>query len=230
MVSRVKFGVVGLDAMLSGGVLEKSVCAIVGTYGTGKTMFALQFAYEGLSRGEKVIYISLDEREELLRATIAQKGWDTEGFGDRFYLLRLDPTDFNLAISSIKSELPALIRSTGASRVIIDPISLFEGLFVDEAVRRQEMFRFVEVMRDEACTLVLTSETDAANPDGSRYGLAEYLADTVVLLRYIRSPGLTEVHLALEVVKMRRSAHSREIKPFEIHEDEITVYSEASLF
>jgi KaiC domain protein len=226
----VKFGVVGLDAMLSGGVLEKSVCAIVGTYGTGKTMFALQFAYEGLSRGEKVIYISLDEREELLRATIAQKGWDTERFGDRFYLLRLDPTDFNLAISSIKSELPALIRSTGASRVIIDPISLFEGLFVDEAVRRQEMFRFVEVMRDEACTLVLTSETDAANPDGSRYGLAEYLADTVVLLRYIRSPGLTEVHLALEVVKMRRSAHSREIKPFEIHEDEITVYSEASLF
>jgi len=226
----VKFGVVGLDAMLSGGILEKSVCAIVGTYGTGKTMFALQFAYEGLSRGEKVIYISLDEREELLRATIAQKGWDTEGFGDRFYLLRLDPTDFNLAISSIKSELPALIRSTGASRVIIDPISLFEGLFVDEAVRRQEMFRFVEVMRDEACTLVLTSETDAANPDGSRYGLAEYLADTVVLLRYIRSPGLTEVHLALEVVKMRRSAHSREIKPFEIHEDEITVYSEASLF
>ena len=216
--------------MLSGGILEKSICAIVGTYGTGKTMFALQFAYEGLSRGEKVIYISLDEREELLRATIAQKGWDTEGFGDRFYLLRLDPTDFNLAISSIKSELPALIRSTGASRVIIDPISLFEGLFVDDSVRRREMFRFIEVMRDEACTLVLTSETDAANPDGSRYGLAEYLADTVVLLRYIRSPGLTEVHLALEVVKMRRSAHSREIKPFEIHEDEITVYSEASLF
>jgi len=86
------------------------------------------------------------------------------------------------------------------------------------------------VMRDEACTLVLTSETDATNPEGSRYGLVEYLADTVVLLRYIRSAGLTEVHLALEVVKMRRSAHSREIKPFEILQDQIMVYSEASLF
>ena len=225
-----KFGVEGLDAMLSGGLLEGSICAVVGTYGTGKTTFALQFAYEGLRRREKVIYISLEEREELLRATIAQKGWDMNFFGEGFYLLKLDPTDFNLAISSIKSELPALIENTGASRVIIDPISLFEGLFVDDSVRRREMFRFIEVMRDEACTLVLTSETDAVNPDGSRYGLAEYLADTVVLLRYIRSPGLTEVHLALEVVKMRRSAHSREIKPFEIHEDEITVYSEASLF
>lgn len=216
--------------MLFGGLLEQSICAIVGTYGTGKTMFALQFAYKGLSQGDGVIYISLEEREELLRATMAQKGWDLEGFGDRFFLLRLDPTDFNLAISSIKSELPALIRSTGASRVIIDPISLFEGLFLDEATRRQEMFRFIEVMRDEGCTLVLTSETGPADPDGSRYGLVECLADTVILLRYIRSAGFTEVYLALEVVKMRRSRHSREIKPFDILENEIMVYSEASLF
>ncbi|MDV4342033.1 KaiC domain-containing protein [Methanoculleus sp. YWC-01] len=227
---RVKFGVEGLDAMLLGGLLERSICALVGTYGTGKTTFGLQFAYEGLRQGEKVIYISLEEREELLRATMAQKGWDTEAFSDRFYLLKLDPTDFNLAISSIKSELPALIKSTGASRVIIDPISLFEGLFEDASDRRREMFRLIEVMRDEDCTLALTSETDVANPDGSKYGLVEYLADTVILLRYIRSPGLTEVHLALEVVKMRRSAHSREIKPFEILQDQIMVYSEASLF
>jgi len=226
----VKFGVEGLDAMISGGLPEKSICAIIGTYGTGKTTFALQFAYEGLLQGESVIFISLEEREELLRATMAQKGWDTEVFGDRFSLLRLDPTDFNLAISSIKSELPRLIRSVGASRVIIDPISLFEGLFPDSAVRRQEVFRFVEVMRDEECTLIMTSETDTANPDGSRYGLIEYLSDTVILLRYIRSERLTEVHLALEVVKMRRSPHSREIKPFEILENQITVYSEASLF
>ncbi len=230
MRERVKFGVEGLDAMLSRGLPQESICAIIGTYGTGKTTFALQFAYEGLSRGENVIYISLEEREELLRATMAQKGWETEAFGDRFYLLRLDPTDFNLAISSIKSELPQLIESVGASRVIIDPISLFEGLFLDEAARRQEVFRFIEVMRDENCTLVLTSETDTSNPDGSRYGLIEYLADTVILLRYIRSEKLTEVHLALEVVKMRRSPHSREIKPFEILENQIMVYSEASLF
>ncbi len=78
---------------------------------------------------------------------------------------------------------------------------------------------------------MLTSETSPANQYGSRYGLVEYLADTVVLLRYVRSRGLTEVYLVLEVVKMRRSPpHSREIKPFEILQNEIMVYSEASLF
>jgi KaiC domain protein len=216
--------------MLSGGLLENSICAMIGTYGTGKTTFALQYAYEGLKRGESVIYISLEEREEILRAIMGQKGWDMDAFGDRFFLIRLDPTDFNLAISSIKSELPALISTLQASRVVIDPISLFEGLFEDESIRRKEMFKFVEVMRDEKCTLLLTSETDKTHQDVSRYGLIEYLADTVVLLRYVRSAGLTEVHLALEVVKMRRSPHSREIKPFEILEDQIMVYSEASLF
>ncbi|MFA7563202.1 MAG: KaiC domain-containing protein [Methanoculleus sp.] len=230
MAGRVKFGIVGLDEMLAGGLLDRSICTIIGAYGTGKTTFALQFAYEGLQQGERVIYISLKEREEILQATMAQKGWKTEDFGDRFSLLRLDPTDFNLAISSIKSELPALIRSTGATRVIIDPISLFEGIFVDESVRRREMFRLTEVMRDENCTLLLTSEGGTVNRDGSTHGLVECLSDTVILLRYVRSRGFTEVHLTIEVAKMRRSAHSREIKPFDILQDEIVVYSEASLF
>ncbi len=101
-----------------------------------------------------MIYISLEEREELLQATMAQKGWDMEAFDDRFYLLRLDPTDFNLAVSSIKSELPRSHREHGSLKGDHRPISLFEGgLFEDEADRRQEMFRLIEVMRDEDCTL-----------------------------------------------------------------------------
>jgi KaiC/GvpD/RAD55 family RecA-like ATPase len=60
--------------------------------------------------------------------------------------------------------------------------------------------------------------------------LIEYLADTVILLRYVRPSDLTDVHLALEVVKMRISAHSREIKPYEIQQDQVLVYSEANVF
>jgi len=49
-------------------------------------------------------------------------------------------------------------------------------------------------------------------------------------LRYIRPSDLTDVHLALEVVKMRMSTHSREIKPYEIMQDQVMVYSEANVF
>jgi KaiC/GvpD/RAD55 family RecA-like ATPase len=76
----------------------------------------------------------------------------------------------------------------------------------------------------------MTSETHRDNMFSSRHGLIEYLADTVILLRYVRPSDLTNVYLALEVVKMRMSSHSREIKPFDILQDKISVYSEANVF
>jgi len=78
--------------------------------------------------------------------------------------------------------------------------------------------------------MMMTSETDSNNAFSSRHGLIEYLADTVIVLRYVHSSDLTDVHLALEVVKMRMSSHSREIKPYEIEQTQVTVYSEANVF
>ena len=226
-----KVGIIGLDDMLGGGLIPGSICAIIGTYGTGKTTFALQFIWEGLKKGEHIIYISLEEREERIFEYMLQKGWDVTPFMNKsLFVIKLDPTDFNLANNRIKNELPRLIMQVNAHRVVIDPISLFEDLFDSDSIRRQEMFRFVESMRDQKCTIMMTSETDKDNPFSSRHALIEYLADTVILLRYVRPSDLTDVHLALEVVKMRMSAHSREIKPYEIQQDQVLVYSEANVF
>jgi KaiC domain protein len=228
---RMKVGIIGLDDMLGGGLIPGSICAIIGTYGTGKTTFSLQFVWEGLKKGEHIIYISLEEREERIMEYMVQKGWDIGPFLNKsLFVIKLDPTDFNLANNRIKNELPRLIKQVNANRVVIDPISLFEDLFDSDSVRRQEMFRFVEGLRDQKCTIMMTSETDKDNPFSSRHSLIEYLADTVILLRYVRPSDLTDVHLALEVVKMRMSAHSREIKPYEIQQDQVLVYSEANVF
>jgi KaiC domain protein len=228
---RMRVGIIGLDDMLGGGLIPGSICAIIGTYGTGKTTFSLQFIWEGLKKGEHIIYISLEEREDRILEYMQQKGWDVKPFMNKsLFVIKLDPTDFNLANNRIKNELPRLIKQVNAHRVVIDPISLFEDLFETDSVRRQEMFRFVEGMRDQKCTIMMTSETDKDNPFSSRHSLIEYLADTVILLRYVRPSDLTDVHLALEVVKMRMSAHSREIKPYEIQQDQVLVYSEANVF
>ncbi len=228
---RVKVGIEGLDQMMEGGLVPRSITAIIGSYGTGKTSFALQFLWSGVLLGEHTIYISLEEREDRIFEYMSQKGWDYKQYINKFItVLKLDPLDFNLAINQIKNELPDLIRTLGATRVVIDPISLFEDLFESSSSRRQEMFRFVEVLHDQHCTVVMTSETDRDNPYASRHGLVEYLCDTVIILRYVRPNDLTEVHLALEVVKMRMSGHSREIKPYEIFQDQIRVHSEANVF
>jgi len=224
-------GILGLDDMLGGGLIPGSICAIIGTYGTGKTTFSLEFVWDGLKKGENIIYISLEEREDRILTYMKQKGWDITPFLNKsLYVLKLDPTDFNVANNRIKNELPKLIEEVKASRVVIDPISLFEDLFNNDSERRQEMYRFMEGLRDRSCTIMLTSETHRDNVFSSRHGLIEYLSDTVILLRYVRPSDLTDVHLALEVVKMRMSAHSREIKPYEIEQDQVMVYSEANVF
>ena len=231
IAERVKVGILGLDDMLGGGLIPGSICAIIGTYGTGKTTFSLQFVWDGLTRGERVIYISLEEREERIFTYMKQKGWDITPFLNKaLYVIKLDPTDFNVANNRIKNELPKLIEEVKASRVVIDPISLFEDLFDNDSERRQEMYRFIEGLRDRNCTIMMTSETNRDNVFSSRHGLIEYLSDTVILLRYVRPSDLTDVHLALEVVKMRMSAHSREIKPYEIEQEQVMVYSEANVF
>jgi KaiC domain protein len=228
---RVKMGIMGLDDMLGGGLISGSICSIIGTYGTGKTTFSLEFAWDGLKKGENVIYISLEEREERIVSYMQQKGWDVTPYLNKsLYVIKLDPTDFNLANNRIKNELPKLIEEVKAHRVVIDPISLFGDLFTTDFERRQEMFRFIEGLRDKKCTIMMTSETDRDNVFASRHALIEYLSDTVILLRYVRPSDLTDVHLALEVVKMRMSAHSREIKPYELMQDQVLVYSEANVF
>ena len=228
---RVKVGIIGLDDMLGGGLLKKSICAIIGTYGTGKTTFSLEFVWDGLKNGEHVIYISLEESEDRIVEYMKMKGWDiTQYLNKTLYVIKLDPTDFELANNRIKKELPKLISDKNASRVVIDPISLFEDLFQTDAERRREMFHLIEDLRNKSCTVMMTSETDKENAFSSRHALIEYLADTVILLRYIRPSDLTDVHLALEVVKMRMSSHSREIKPYDIYQDKIDVHSEANVF
>jgi KaiC domain protein len=228
---RVKMGILGLDDMLGGGLIPGSICAIIGTYGTGKTTFSLDFVWDGLVKGERVIYLSLEEREERILSYMKQKGWDITPFLNKsLFVIKLDPTDFNVANNRIKNELPKLIEEVKASRVVIDPISLFEDLFDTDSERRQEMYRFMEGLRDRHCTIVMTSETHRDNVFSSRHGLIEYLSDTVILLRYVRPSDLTDVHLALEVVKMRMSSHSREIKPYEIEQSQVMVYSEANVF
>jgi KaiC domain protein len=228
---RVKVGIVGLDDMLGGGLIPGSITSIIGTFGTGKTTFALEFVWEGLKRGEKIIYISLEEREERIISYMKLKGWDVAPYLNKaLFVIKLDPTDFNLANNRIKNELPKLIEEVNATRVVIDPISLFEDLFTTDSERRREMYRFIEGLRDKNCTIMLTSETDRDNVFSSRHGLIEYLSDTVILLRYVRASDLTDVHLALEVVKMRMSSHSREIKPYELMQDQVLVYSEANVF
>ncbi len=79
------------------------------------TTFSLEFVWGGLKAGERIIYISLEEAGRRI-LYMEKKRWDVEQYLNKsLFIIKLDPTDFNLANNPIKNELPLLIRVIKAS-------------------------------------------------------------------------------------------------------------------
>lgn len=225
-------GVRGLDELLQGGFPERHMIAVIGGMGTGKSTLALQFLVNGLKNGEKSIYMSLEEQEAEIKESAKGFGWDLQQYIDNhsLFLIRLDPNDVKTTLSRIKNEMPRLIRDFGATRLVVDSITLFEMMFSDEAERRLNLFEMFAIFKETGVTALITSESARGDVYSSRYGLVEYVSDGVIILRYVRPDELRDVKLALEVVKMRRHRHSRSIKPYDISEDGLLVHSESEVF
>ena len=222
-------GIEGLDAMLGGGIPEGHVVAVVGSYGTGKTTLGLHFIYEGLKNGEKCMILSFDEDEESILGTAKSVGMDLESFANMLQILRLEAAEVRRSLERVESELPEIIKSFGARRMLIDSISVLETLY-DDAGRYQMLATFRKIIKEAGITAIITSEADKYQPTASKYGILEYVSDGLISLKVIRKSELDEPTLGLEVVKMRRVKHSRKPKPYMITENGIVVYEEAEIF
>ncbi len=72
-------GIAGLDALI-GGLPVGSRTVLLGPPGTGKTVFAMQFCWTGLSTGERVAYDVFDRPWPALKRYFASFGWDLEPY------------------------------------------------------------------------------------------------------------------------------------------------------
>ena len=225
-------GIIGLDELLYGGIPERHMVVVYGGMGTGKSTLALQFIVDGLKNGERAVYMSLEESENEIISSARGFGWDLEHYikNNMLILVKLDPNDVKTTLTRIKNEMPRLIKSFGATRFALDSITLFEMMFSDEAERRLNLFEIFSVLKETGVTCIVTSEASRGDSHSTRYGLVEYVADGVIMLRYVRQDELTEVKLAAEIVKMRRHRHSRSIKPYDITDDGLIIHSESEVF
>jgi len=231
-VNRVKTGVQGLDEMLQGGFPENHIVVLMGSFGTGKTTFGLQYLVEGLKNGEPCIFISLEEDKESVTRNAASFGWDLSGAIDskKLGLFKLEPSDAKTTVTRIKSDLPKFVKSFGAKRVVIDSVSLLNMMFSDDTERRSNLFNLCQLLRSTGATSLLTAEVKDENPRSSRDGLAEYTADGVLLLQSEENKEGGEVQLTVRILKMRRIAHSRRVKPYSITDKGIVVHAGADVF
>jgi KaiC domain protein len=230
-IPRIDVGIEGLDRMIQGGVPRRHLIVAIGSAGTGKTTFGLQFLHHGLQSGENCVFIALEQSHDAILDTANDRDWGFDAYEDnnQLAIVDLDPVEMANSLDNIRGELPGLIEDFDADRLVLDSVSLLEMMYDNPSTRRTEVFDFTRSLKAAGVTTMLTSEANEDNPYASRYGIIEYLTDAVFVLQYVRSET-RETRLAVEIQKIRNANHSRETKPYEITMDGISVYQQANIF
>lgn len=204
-------GIPGLDEMLSGGFSKNTVSLLVGETGTGRSTFARQFLYEGLRAGEIGIYIGIAHSPVRLRNKFVMTYPDAEEHVDKkIFFVNLDPHKFSSSSYFLVNGLPELIQSLGATRVVIDALTIYEDILVSSGVSFMSLYRLFWSLKSVECNSLVIVGPDPHNPLRSRHGLSEEFADTSMFLfrEFPENDYLKPYRTTFLVMKARHSAHS----------------------
>ncbi len=215
---RLSMGIPGLDAMLGGGLPSGYSLLVVGPSGSGKTIMATEFLAEGARRGEPGVIAAFEKSPSQLLSNKLNALVEAGTVGV------IDTRALDLSIDETLHDLREMIHKMQAKRLVIDSLSGFELSLAPEFSEgfRGSLYRMVAELTGMGMTILMTSELEDRYTDlrFSPFGSA-FLADAILVQRYIEIAG--EFKRVLSVVKVRGSAHSKDIRVFDINDDGIVI-------
>jgi circadian clock protein KaiC len=209
--------------MVGGGLLTGTATLISGAPGVGKTTLGLQFLIAGIKAGQPGLMVSFEEFPSSLIRDALQLGWDLKTL-EKDGLLRIIFTSPEVFIGSLKSQdNPLLPLSAKApERVVIDSAAHFQRLSSDPLELREIYNTLVNALKREGMTSLLLDEAvNVLQVQRGRMASLPFLVDTVILLRYVEIDSAMQ--RAIAVMKMRGSAHQKEIRRFEVQNGGIKI-------
>jgi KaiC/GvpD/RAD55 family RecA-like ATPase len=219
---RVSTGVYGLDDLLGGGFLPNTINVVLGSTGTGKTIFSLQYLLKGVEVGNKSIFVSFDMDEEGVIKTALALGWDevkdyiAEGklLVNKFYAEN---------VSYVNNDLLNLLmtESNKNTRIVIDSFTPMISSLNFEM--RNDVNWFFNKLRELGTALVTLEEPLNGDLGEAYVSIPMFLGDSVIQLKNI---GYGEAFSrTLRIIKQRGSWHAEGVFPYRIL-DGIGVYIE----
>ncbi len=236
-MNRIPTGVAGLDELIEGGFPEGRSILVAGGCGAGKTILCTQFIYNGAKKyGDPGIYVTLDERPELLRQDMARFGWDIRKLEESNHLHIIDGSlarlgmpseeDFSMPstgfdIDRLLLEIMRVAKRTGAKRLVIDSIPALGFNYENENDVRNAIRKLSYLLMRIGVTTLMTTEVGDQENKFGKYGIEEYVVDGVLVLHYM---GIgTRSNRTLHIRKMRATKHSEELHPIVIDDKGITI-------
>lgn len=193
--------------MLGGGFIQGRSYLIAGDTGTGKTTACLQFLVNCLARGDKAIYVTVDERPPEILAAAASFSWDLQPYIQKKTLVILDAasssaTEKGIDPQKMVADLGNYAKGLGATILIIDPITpllLPANPAVPAQVHARALIQLIQTQL--ATTTLLTSHASAGNDPEPAAHIEQFLTAGVLVLK-TAEPGQRFQRL-IQIKKMR---------------------------
>ncbi|MGC4060521.1 MAG: circadian clock protein KaiC [Aquabacterium sp.] len=215
-------GIPGVDLIAEGGIPKGRTTLVAGSAGSAKTVFAAQFLAEGIRGGANGVFVTFEESARDIRANAASLQWDIPGWEREAKWAFVDASPHpdqsiiagNYDLGALMARVEHAIAKVGAKRIAMDSIGAAFTQFPDASVVRREMFRLSERLKDLGVTTVITAERTEGGTEISRFGVEEFVADNVIVLR--NSLEEQRRRRTIEILKFRGATHQKGEFPFTV--------------
>lgn len=229
-LERKGIGIKEIDSMIEGGLPDGGVVGLSGPPGVGKSILSLHFLLEGAKKGQKCVYINLEEPRRNINNMLKQ--FD---FADEFLKLEKDGLIIIKCFDypeyeKIHTELLQRIkRDKKIKRLVIDSFNCFfssidnpHTLATNVNVRKMITDSFFQLRRFGLTTLLILEKDETHSKDNFYYNIP-YLVDGMVRLDFL---DLGTIERRIFIPKMRWTNQFKESKSYEINGKGITITEE----
>lgn len=222
---KVKTGILGFDDISFGGLPKGRSTLISGSSGSGKTIFAIQFLYAGITEfDEPGVFVTFEENAADLKRNVESFGWNIDQMEQENKCRFIDASitfenetrvvgEYDL--DGLMFRILGAVKEVKAKRVVLDSIGSLFHYFQDPAAIRRELFKILSSLKKKNLVVILTSERLEEYGGVSRFGVEEYIADNVLILRNVLESERRR--RTIEILKYRGSMHSAGEQSFVIN-------------
>jgi KaiC/GvpD/RAD55 family RecA-like ATPase len=245
---RTATGIKGFDNLIEGGFPQSSVILVSGSPGTGKSLFSMQYLYNGaLQFGEVGLYVTFEQEASSLRREAKKIGLtelerlEQEG---KLVIMALATHKVN---KSTTADIISKAKEINSKRLVIDSITalsinapiydlarttlwqeltsktqIITSAINSEDLKKNFIYQFIEDLRQLNATSLMVSQVSEKKGSLSSDSVSEFVADGIVLLSFESMGGAYS--RSLMVRKMRETKNDDNPHPLEVGENGFIVH------